>query len=92
MALATVKPRVALLSWKNSSSQCVVPEITAVSNPNKSPPSAATTAESMRVCLLFMRRDLKYPLNISNPYDNLYYSTAKSIFKNKKFGSIIRIV
>ena len=54
IALATVKPRVALLNWKKPSNQCVVPEITAVSNPNRKPPRAATIADRMRVGLLFM--------------------------------------
>jgi hypothetical protein len=70
MALATVKPRVALLNWKKSSNQCVVPEITAVSNPNKNPPRAATTADRMRVGLLFMEGgiEIHHEYKQSRPY------------------------
>src|SRR5882724_5226979 len=42
-ALDTVTPSASGERWKRSVSACVVPEITTVSKPNSSPPSAATT-------------------------------------------------
>src|SRR6266446_1901222 len=48
-ALDTVKPRKKLLSWKTFCKDSVVPEITAVSKPNKNEPKAATTALSNKV-------------------------------------------
>lgn len=45
-AEATVKPRLASESAKRACNAVVVPDITAVSNPNSSPPSAAPSALS----------------------------------------------
>jgi hypothetical protein len=53
-ALATVKPRPALLRWKTASSAPVVPEITAVSKPKRSPPREATTALWSRTLEIFI--------------------------------------
>jgi hypothetical protein len=48
----------------------VVPEITAVSNPNKNPPRAATTADRIRVDLLFMEGgfEIHHEYKHSRPY------------------------
>ena len=48
-ALATVNPRVKLVSRKTSVSASVVPEMTAVSNPKSRPPSEATIVLKRRV-------------------------------------------
>ena len=48
-ALATVNPRVKLVSWKTSVSASVVPEMTAVSKPKSRPPSEATIVLRRRV-------------------------------------------
>ena len=42
-ALETASPSVAGERWKTSRSDCVTPDITAVSNPNSSPARLATT-------------------------------------------------
>jgi hypothetical protein len=42
-AMETVKPNVASVRWKNPEIYLVVPEMTAVSKPNRKPPSADTT-------------------------------------------------
>src|SRR5690348_16549359 len=42
-ALVTVTPSAIGERWKRSVSACVVPAMTAVSNPNNRPPNAATT-------------------------------------------------
>src|SRR5512147_1424411 len=50
-ALETVKPRLASLRLKCDFSQSVVPEITAVSKPNRRPPKAATRALDINAAL-----------------------------------------
>jgi hypothetical protein len=87
MALATVKPRVALPNWKKSSNQCVVPEITAVSNPNRNPPRAATTADIIRVGLLFMQGEFETYHEYKQSRPNPGNLSVKSTIFGESFGN-----
>src|SRR3989442_790640 len=53
-AIETVSPRDAAESWYSNVRACVVPAITAVSNPNSRPPRPATTVLLSRHALSFM--------------------------------------